>query len=59
MDNIQITLPQWSGGAFKNTLLKIQDEAMHDQKELLDKELADWMGNNPQIDDILIVGVRV
>jgi serine phosphatase RsbU (regulator of sigma subunit) len=45
--------------AFKNTLIKIQDEALHDQKELLDKELADWMGNNPQIDDILIVGVRV
>ncbi|MEN8203317.1 MAG: tetratricopeptide repeat protein [Bacteroidota bacterium] len=44
---------------FKNTLLKIQDESMHDQKELLDQELSDWMGSNSQIDDILIIGVRV
>jgi len=44
---------------FKNTLLKIQNEAMHDQKELLDKELSQWMGSNPQIDDVLIIGVRV
>jgi hypothetical protein len=44
---------------FKNTLLDIHDQSMHDQKEILDKTFSDWMGSNSQIDDILIIGVRV
>ena len=44
---------------FKNTLLEIQDQAMHDQKDILDKSLSDWMGSNSQMDDILVIGVRV
>jgi serine phosphatase RsbU (regulator of sigma subunit)/tetratricopeptide (TPR) repeat protein len=44
---------------FKNTLLEIQDQDMHDQKDILDKRLSDWMGSNSQLDDILVIGVRV
>ncbi len=44
---------------FKNLLLEINDQPMYDQKEILDKALTDWMGKNSQIDDILVVGVRV
>ncbi len=44
---------------FKNLLLGIQDEPMHDQKLILENTLYDWMGNNPQVDDILVIGVRV
>ena len=44
---------------FKNLLLKIHDQPMHDQKEILDKTLKDWMGDNSQMDDVLVIGVRV
>jgi hypothetical protein len=32
---------------------------MHVQKNKLEKTLSDWMGNTAQIDDILVIGVRV
>jgi serine phosphatase RsbU (regulator of sigma subunit) len=45
--------------SFKNLLLEIHDQPMYDQKAILDKALVDWMGNNSQMDDILVMGVRV
>lgn len=44
---------------FKNLLLDIHDQPMYDQKGILDKTLSDWMGSHAQMDDILVVGVRV
>lgn len=44
---------------FKNLLLEINDQAMYDQKEILEKALSDWMGDNSQMDDILVIGVRL
>jgi hypothetical protein len=44
---------------FKNLLLEIHDRTMHDQKDILDKTLSDWMGENSQMDDILVIGARV
>jgi hypothetical protein len=32
---------------------------MHVQKIILEKTLSDWMGDAAQIDDILVIGVRV
>ncbi|MCX6335154.1 MAG: triple tyrosine motif-containing protein [Bacteroidia bacterium] len=43
---------------FKRLLLEIQDYPMTRQKELLEKNLKDWMGHCPQIDDILVMGIR-
>jgi serine phosphatase RsbU (regulator of sigma subunit) len=43
---------------FKKLLLEIQDYPMNRQKELLEKALMDWMGSSPQIDDILVMGIR-
>jgi hypothetical protein len=31
---------------------------MKKQKELLEQNLKDWMGESPQIDDILVMGIR-
>ena len=45
--------------SFKKLLLEIQDQGMHDQKDILDKKLSDWKGSNSQLDDILVIGVRV
>ncbi|MDX2415601.1 MAG: tetratricopeptide repeat protein [Bacteroidales bacterium] len=44
---------------FKNLLLDVHTKGMSDQKEILDKTLADWMGEHSQIDDILVVGVKI
>jgi hypothetical protein len=39
-------------------ILDIQDDPMSKQKELLDQNLNEWMGQSPQIDDILVMGIR-
>lgn len=44
---------------FKSLLMEIHDMPLFDQKNILEKTLTDWMGNQSQIDDILVVGVRV
>ena len=44
---------------FKELLLQINDQSLYDQKEFLDNTFMRWMGDNPQIDDILVIGVRV
>lgn len=50
---------KYMSSRFKKLLLRIQDELMHDQQKTLEKELINWKGNNPQVDDILVIGVRV
>jgi len=44
---------------FKQLLLKIYDQPLYEQKEILEQTLNDWMGLNPQTDDILVIGARV
>jgi hypothetical protein len=43
---------------FKRFILEIQDFPMEKQKELLEQNLNSWMGQSPQIDDILVMGIR-
>jgi len=44
---------------FKRVLMEIHAEPMQDQRMILDAAFADWQGRNPQVDDVLVVGVRV
>jgi serine phosphatase RsbU (regulator of sigma subunit) len=44
---------------FKELLFGIHDQPMYEQKEILEQTLKDWMGNQPQRDDILIFGARI
>lgn len=44
---------------FKRLLLEFQDKSMADQKDILDKAFEDWRGENEQIDDVLVVGIRI
>ncbi len=44
---------------FKELLLSIQDKGMADQKLILETTLEEWRGGNEQIDDILVMGIRV
>ncbi|MGA2407938.1 MAG: SpoIIE family protein phosphatase [Bacteroidales bacterium] len=45
--------------SFKRLILDIQDHPMKSQKELLDNNLKEWMGEYPQVDDILVMGIRI
>ncbi len=44
---------------YKEMLLQIWDKPMDEQKELLNKAHLDWKGSHEQVDDILVMGVRV
>jgi phosphoserine phosphatase RsbU/P len=44
---------------FEELLLEIHDFPMDLQKELLQKRLDEWRGNNEQVDDILVIGIKI
>jgi len=44
---------------YKEMLLQIWDKPMDEQKEILNKVHIDWKGHHDQVDDILVMGVRV
>jgi PAS domain S-box-containing protein len=44
---------------FRKLLVDIHDKPMTDQKDFLEKTLEKWRGKSGQIDDILVMGVRV
>jgi len=48
-----------TSGRFKNILLEIQNKSMDDQEEYLRTFIESWIGNTEQIDDILVVGIRL
>lgn len=43
----------------KKLLLECHTKPMKEQKDMLEKTLKDWKNKNMQVDDILIIGVRV
>ena len=44
---------------FKDLLLSLQDIPMEGQKVLLENDLNHWKGDVPQLDDILVVGIKI
>jgi serine phosphatase RsbU (regulator of sigma subunit) len=44
---------------FKDILLEISDKNLHDQKEYLANFFEEWKGTNEQVDDILVIGIRL
>jgi serine phosphatase RsbU (regulator of sigma subunit)/Tfp pilus assembly protein PilF len=44
---------------FQKVLLEIQDKSMDKQKEILHDKIEAWKGTTEQIDDIIVVGVKV
>lgn len=44
---------------FKNELLSIQHLNMQQQENHLKKLFEDWKGNNEQVDDVLVIGIRI
>ncbi|MCK4663760.1 MAG: DUF4154 domain-containing protein [Bacteroidales bacterium] len=44
---------------FKQLLIDIQDKTMNEQKEILNKTIEKWKGSYDQIDDILVMGIKI
>ncbi len=44
---------------FKEILLSIQKEPMLKQEEILEQKFVEWKGGLDQIDDVLIIGIRI
>ncbi len=44
---------------FKEMLLKIKDQSMDEQKRLLEEQFNVWKGDSEQIDDVLVMGIRI
>ncbi len=43
----------------KDTLVSIQDKDMEEQKTFLFHTFESWRGNLPQVDDVLMIGIRI
>ncbi len=44
---------------FREQLVRNNSKTMADNKNILEKVLYEWMGNDNQIDDILVIGFRI
>jgi serine phosphatase RsbU (regulator of sigma subunit)/Tfp pilus assembly protein PilF len=44
---------------FKGLLLSIQDKTMKEQSEILENTIEKWRGPLEQVDDILVIGIRI
>ena len=44
---------------FQNFILSIQDMTMTKQRKAINKTLKEWKGNLEQVDDILIIGIKI
>ncbi len=44
---------------FKKMLIDNRNLPMHEQKEVIQKTLKEWQGDKAQVDDILVVGVKL
>jgi len=45
-------------GPLRELLIEISDRTMEEQKDELDRVMKQWKGDEPQVDDILIFGIR-
>jgi serine phosphatase RsbU (regulator of sigma subunit) len=44
---------------FREMLLANHKKPMKEQREILLKTIREWMGEEPQVDDILVIGIRI
>ena len=44
---------------FKKLILDLQDKSMEEQGKILDETLVEWTGDLDQIDDVLVMGIKI
>lgn len=49
---------KYMSAKLKETLVEIHSKPMLEQGEILDRIFEEWRGDNPQVDDVTLIGVR-
>ena len=44
---------------FRDTLLEVHKKSMPEQHDYLKQQIEDWQGPYEQVDDILVIGIRI
>jgi hypothetical protein len=44
---------------FKDLLVSLQSQPMNKHKAILETTMDEWLGNEQQIDDVLVIGIRI
>ena len=44
---------------FKESLLVIENKTMSEQKDHLSRFFYDWKGHHDQVDDVLVIGIKI
>ena len=44
---------------FKDLLISIKEKPMKEQKQILEQKFSDWRGSYEQIDDVLVMGIKI
>ena len=44
---------------FKKMLVELANEAMHNQRNILEETIEDWRKGMMQVDDMLVIGVKI
>ncbi|MCK4664563.1 MAG: tetratricopeptide repeat protein [Bacteroidales bacterium] len=50
---------RFSSKRFRELLINIHDKSMDEQKNILNENIENWKGNSEQIDDILVMGIKI
>ena len=50
---------KFTPGKLKKFLIEISAKPMETQREILENHFLEWKGKNSQVDDILVVGLRI
>jgi len=50
---------KYSTKRFHEALINIHNYNMETQKRILEKSLSEWQGNHDQVDDILVIGIKI
>jgi len=44
---------------FKNLVTELHGQSMNDQKDIIENVFDMWKGQNPQVDDVLVIGMKI
>jgi len=44
---------------FRDFLIEVHKKPMLQQMEILDQEFNDWKGDQEQVDDVIVMGIRI
>lgn len=50
---------KFKSSKFQNLLISINSQPMTEQQKIITQTFKDWQGKNEQVDDVLVIGIRI